>query len=72
MVRRHSEHIAGTSSGVLPQRCPVLGALIFSRLGWPALFAVYAGAYLAAGSMWFIIDPTEEFYKPSDDVRSSD
>ena len=41
---------------------PVLGAWIFNHLGWPALFAAYAGAYLVAGSMWMFIDPRRRFY----------
>ena len=28
-----------------------------------ALFALYAVAYLTAGSMWFIIDPRKTFYR---------
>ena len=46
---------------------PVIGAAIFTRFGWGALFACYAGAYLLAGSMWMFIDPTRTFYK---NVRS--
>jgi nitrate/nitrite transporter NarK len=41
---------------------PVVGAYVFNRLGWPAMFGVYAGAYLVAGSMWLFIDPRRRFY----------
>ena len=41
---------------------PFIGAMIFTRHGWGALFAVYAAAYLIAGSMWFFIDPRRHFY----------
>lgn len=44
---------------------PVVGAYIFNRLGWPAMFAVYAGAYLAAAAMWLFIDPRRRFYEPA-------
>jgi MFS family permease len=43
---------------------PVIGAWIFNRFGWPALFIVYAGAYLVAGGMWLFIDPRRRFYEP--------
>ena len=43
---------------------PVIGAWIFNHLGWPALFVIYAGAYLIAGSMWLLIDPRRPFYEP--------
>ncbi len=39
-----------------------IGAWIFTRHGWGALFAIYAAAYLIAGSMWFLIDPRKNFY----------
>ncbi len=42
------------------------GAMIFSRYGWAPLFAVYAGAYLMAASMWLIIDPRKTFYVEKD------
>lgn len=42
---------------------PVIGALIFTRFGWNALFAVYAAAYLIAAAMWFFIDPRRTFYE---------
>jgi MFS transporter, ACS family, glucarate transporter len=41
---------------------PVIGAMIFGAVGWNALFAVYAVAYVVAASMWFFIDPTKTFY----------
>jgi MFS family permease len=42
---------------------PVIGAAVFTRFGWGALFACYAGAYLVAGSMWLFIDPARTFYE---------
>jgi MFS family permease len=42
---------------------PVIGAYVFNRLGWPAMFGIYAGAYLVAGSMWLFIDPRRRFYE---------
>jgi MFS family permease len=42
---------------------PVVGAWVFNHLGWPALFAAYAGAYLVAASMWLFIDPRRRFYE---------
>ena len=44
---------------------PPIGALIFNRLGWNALFAVYAAMYLIAASCWFLIDPHPKFYEDS-------
>jgi MFS family permease len=41
---------------------PVLGAYVFGHYGWGALFAVYAGSFLAAASMWLFIDPTRPFH----------
>ncbi len=41
----------------------VIGAWMFSHYGWSALFALYACAYIIAGSMWFIIDPRRTFYR---------
>lgn len=41
---------------------PVVGAMIFHHFGWNALFAVYAGAYLAAACLWLGIDPRKQFY----------
>lgn len=40
-----------------------IGAIIFTRYGWGPLFAVYAAAYLLAGSMWLFIDPRRKFYE---------
>jgi ACS family glucarate transporter-like MFS transporter len=42
---------------------PYLGALIFRAWGWDALFSVYAGAFLAAAAMWFLINPERPFYR---------
>jgi MFS family permease len=49
---------------------PILGQWIFHRYGWPFLFVVYGGAYLAAASMWLLIDPRRTFYEgtPADVV----
>ena len=41
---------------------PVIGAWVFNRYGWPALFTAYTGAYLAAAMMWMVIDPRRTFY----------
>ncbi|HEX8911530.1 MAG TPA: MFS transporter [Humisphaera sp.] len=41
---------------------PVVGALIFTAVGWDWLFTVYAAAFLTAGSMWLLIDPRRTFY----------
>ena len=41
----------------------VIGAFMFTHYGWSALFTLYAAAFLTAGSMWFIIDPTKTFYR---------
>jgi len=40
---------------------PVVGAMIFGRLGWGTLFVVYAGAYVLSAVMWAIIDVDETF-----------
>ncbi len=42
---------------------PVVGAAIFTHLGWPALFVGYAAAYLLSGSMWVFIRPDRRFYE---------
>jgi MFS family permease len=42
---------------------PVLGAWIFTHLGWNALFITYAGTSLAAAGMWFFINPNRRFYR---------
>ncbi len=40
---------------------PVVGAVIFNRFGWPALFAAYAATYLLAATMWLFITPDKQF-----------
>jgi len=45
---------------------PYVGALIAKYFGWDTLFAVYAGAFLLAASMWFFIDPCKSFHEPGD------
>ena len=45
---------------------PIVGAWIFHRFGWPVLFAIYGGCYLAAASMWLLIDPRRTFYEDAD------
>jgi ACS family glucarate transporter-like MFS transporter len=42
---------------------PYVGALVFTSLGWNALFGVYAAAFLAAGTMWTMINPLRTFYE---------
>jgi sugar phosphate permease len=44
---------------------PAIGAWIFNHAGWPTLFAVYAGVFLVAASMWLFIDPRRTFYDTS-------
>jgi MFS family permease len=46
---------------------PILGQWIFHHYGWPVLFVVYGGAYLAAASMWLLIDPRRHFYEDDGD-----
>jgi nitrate/nitrite transporter NarK len=41
---------------------PVVGAWVFNHHGWPALFTIYTGAYVAAAGMWLVIDPRRRFY----------
>ncbi len=45
---------------------PFIGAWIFGRFGWNALFAVYAGVFLVAAAMWLFIDPRRSFYQSID------
>jgi sugar phosphate permease len=45
---------------------PVVGAWIFKRFGWEPLFAVYAGMFLLAGSMWLFIDPRRSFHETTE------
>ena len=42
---------------------PAIGAMIFTNYGWGALFVVYMSCYLAAGTMWLVIDPRKRFYE---------
>lgn len=42
---------------------PYIGAKVFLAYGWPALFGVYAVAFLLAMSMWSIISPKQRFYE---------
>lgn len=42
---------------------PVVGPWVFNTYGWPMMFAVYTGAYLAAATMWLVIDPRRTFYE---------
>ncbi|MDB5357024.1 MAG: major facilitator superfamily 1 [Phycisphaerales bacterium] len=48
---------------------PIVGAQIFSRFGWPTLFAVYAASYLLSGAMWLFINPERRFYREADPSR---
>jgi MFS family permease len=41
---------------------PYVGARVFHSLGWNALFAVYALAFLLAMTTWSVIDPKRTFY----------
>ena len=68
---------AGTASGFINMLGnlsnavqPVVGAWIFHTYGWDTLFTVYAGTFLAAASMWFLIDPSRGFdeARPSPDA----
>jgi MFS family permease len=61
---------AGTAAGFLNtcsnsagSAIPYIAALLFNSIGWNALFAFYACAYLLAASMWLFIDPTKPFYE---------
>jgi MFS family permease len=42
---------------------PYLGARIFRAWGWDALFIVYGGTFLAAATMWLLINPQRSFYR---------
>ncbi len=60
---------AGTATGLINMignlgnfLQPVIGAWIFGRFGWGALFVTYAGMYLAAAAMWVFINPNRTFY----------
>jgi len=45
---------------------PYIGARIFNTLGWDALFALYAAAFLVAMTTWAVIDPTRTFYESNE------
>jgi ACS family glucarate transporter-like MFS transporter len=56
---------------------PYIGARIFNRFGWTALFAVYACTFIVAASMWLFINPTRTFYEgklqvPDDEPHAAD
>jgi MFS family permease len=42
---------------------PVIGQFIFKYYGWNALMSVYAGMFLVAGSMWWLVNPGKTFYE---------
>jgi MFS family permease len=42
---------------------PYVGATIFDSLGWNALFALYALAFVISASTWMIIEPRRTFYE---------
>jgi MFS family permease len=42
---------------------PPAGEWIQRTWGWPTMFVVYTGAYLAAATMWLLIDPRQKFYE---------
>jgi MFS family permease len=46
---------------------PPLGEWVQRTHGWPTMFVVYTGAYLAAGTMWLVIDPRKKFYTAGDE-----
>ena len=45
---------------------PPAGDWILRNWGWPTMFVVYTGAYLAAAMMWLLIDPRQKFYREPD------
>jgi sugar phosphate permease len=45
---------------------PILGAMIFTRYGWNALFVVFAVIYFVSAAMWLFIDPAQKFYEVQD------
>ncbi|MBL8821189.1 MAG: MFS transporter [Planctomycetia bacterium] len=49
---------------------PRIGAWIFGTFGWNPLFVVYACAFLAAASMWFLIDPSQTFHRRGEKAKS--
>jgi sugar phosphate permease len=42
---------------------PYIGQDVFNTIGWNALFAIYAVAYLLAMSTWIVINPLKRFYE---------
>jgi MFS family permease len=42
---------------------PPTGEWVLRTWGWPTMFVVYTGAYLAAATMWIAIDPRRKFYE---------
>lgn len=40
---------------------PIFGAYVFTHHGWNAMLVCYGIAFLVAGSMWLVIDPTKTF-----------
>ena len=51
---------------------PVVGAYVFTNHGWNAMLVFYAIAFLIAGSMWLIIDPTKTFVEHAAARKLSD
>jgi len=47
---------------------PVVGAWIFTRLGWNALFLTYAATSLGAAAMWLFINPSRRFYQDQEEA----
>ena len=45
---------------------PPAGDWVLRHWGWPTMFIVYTGAYLAAALMWTLIDPRRKFYEAKD------
>ncbi len=50
---------------------PYVGARIIEKYGWNTMFMVYAVAFLAAASMWTMIDPRRTFYGDDVDLHSA-
>lgn len=49
---------------------PYIGAKVFNAYGWQPLFALYAGAFLLAMSMWIVIAPAKTFYEPKPSIEN--
>ena len=69
-------HFAGTALGLINMvgnmgnfLQPPTGDWVLRNWGWPTMFVVYTGAYLAAGAMWLVIDPRQKFYRESPEPR---